>query len=121
MKSGVLTRRPRLARPCFRCLGVFAEFERSMIRERVRAGLARAKGEGKPAKLENAIREALNKPGRPGVRKIAERFGVDPGTAGLAARGHLAAAARLHFSDGGLTPRGPPDDPSGKVLTLARR
>ena len=71
----------------FQMLGVFAEFERSMIRERVRAGLARAKGEGKrlgrppiPAKLESAIREALNEPGRPGVRKIAERFGVDPGT-----------------------------------------
>jgi DNA invertase Pin-like site-specific DNA recombinase len=71
----------------FQMLGVFAEFERSMIRERVRAGLVRAKGEGKrlgrppiPSKLENAIREALNKPGRPGVRKIAERFGVDPGT-----------------------------------------
>jgi DNA invertase Pin-like site-specific DNA recombinase len=46
----------------FQMLGVFAEFERSMIRERVRAGLARAKDEGKrlgrppiPAKLENAI------------------------------------------------------------------
>jgi DNA invertase Pin-like site-specific DNA recombinase len=28
-------------------MGVFAEFERSMIQERVRAGLARAKSEGK--------------------------------------------------------------------------
>ena len=28
----------------FQMLGVFAEFERSMIRERVNAGLARAKG-----------------------------------------------------------------------------
>ncbi len=31
----------------FQMLGVFAEFERSIIQERVRAGLARAKGEGK--------------------------------------------------------------------------
>jgi DNA invertase Pin-like site-specific DNA recombinase len=31
----------------FQMLGVFAEFERSMIQERVRAGLARAKSEGK--------------------------------------------------------------------------
>ncbi len=31
----------------FQMLGVFAEFERAMIAERVRAGLARAKGEGK--------------------------------------------------------------------------
>ena len=45
MKSGVLTRRPRLARPCFRCLACSPM--RSMIRERVRAGLARAKGKGK--------------------------------------------------------------------------
>ena len=68
-------------------LGVFAEFERSMIQERVRAGLARARDEGKrlgrppiAPELEQRIREALAKPGRPGVRKIAERFGVDPGT-----------------------------------------
>ena len=71
----------------FQMMGVFAEFERSIIQERVRAGLARAKSEGKrlgrppiaPA-LEKRIREALGKPGRPGVRKIAEQFGVDPGT-----------------------------------------
>ena len=31
----------------FQMLGVFAEFERSIIQERVRAGLARAKSEGK--------------------------------------------------------------------------
>src|ERR1700724_1924428 len=31
----------------FQMMGVFAEFERSMIQERVRAGLARAKSEGK--------------------------------------------------------------------------
>ena len=69
----------------FQMLGVFAEFERSMIRERVRAGLARAKSEGKrlgrpriAPELEERIRKALATPGRPGVRKIAERFGVDP-------------------------------------------
>src|SRR5215831_13415486 len=53
----------------------------------VRAGLARASSEGKrlgrppiaPA-LEKRIREALATPGRPGVRVIAKRFGVDPGT-----------------------------------------
>src|SRR5882762_7488282 len=71
----------------FQMMGVFAEFERSMIRERVRAGLARAKDEGKklgrPRILqatEDAIRVALAQPGRPGVRKIAVQFGVDPGT-----------------------------------------
>ena len=68
-------------------MGVFAEFERAMIAERVRAGLARARGEGKrlgrppiaPA-LEKRIREALAIPGRPGVRVIAKRFGVNSGT-----------------------------------------
>jgi DNA invertase Pin-like site-specific DNA recombinase len=60
---------------------------RDMAGERVRAGLARARREGKrlgrppiaPA-LENRIREALATPGRPGVRVIAKQFGVDPGT-----------------------------------------
>jgi DNA invertase Pin-like site-specific DNA recombinase len=72
----------------FQMMGVFSEFERAMIQERVRAGLARARSEGKrlgrppiPADLEQVIRAALNKPGRTeGVRKIAARFGVDPGT-----------------------------------------
>ena len=71
----------------FQMMGVFAEFERAMIAERVRAGLARARGEGKrlgrppiaPA-LEKRIREALATPGRPGVRVIAKQFGVNPGT-----------------------------------------
>ena len=71
----------------FQMMGVFAEFERAMIQERVRAGLARARDEGKrpgrppivPA-LEKRIREALATPGRPGVRVIAKQFGVNPGT-----------------------------------------
>src|SRR6266702_3435077 len=68
----------------FQMLGVFAEFERSMIKERVRAGLARAKAAGTklgrpslPQAKEDAIRTVLNQPGRPGVRKIAAQFGVD--------------------------------------------
>jgi DNA invertase Pin-like site-specific DNA recombinase len=71
----------------FQMMGVFAEFERAMIQERVRAGLARARSEGKrlgrppiaPA-LEKRIREALATRGRPGIRVIAERFGVNPST-----------------------------------------
>jgi DNA invertase Pin-like site-specific DNA recombinase len=58
-----------------------------MIGERVRAGLARAKESGiklgRPPltrEIEAAIRAALAKPGRPGVRKIAAQFGVDPST-----------------------------------------
>src|SRR5215471_17140833 len=41
------TPRPQPARPSFQMMGVFAEFERAMIQERVRAGLRRAKAEGK--------------------------------------------------------------------------
>jgi len=72
----------------FQMMGVFAEFERAMLQEHVRAGLKGAKSEGKrlgrpplaPALVER-IREALNEPGRTeGVRRIAVRFGVDPST-----------------------------------------
>jgi DNA invertase Pin-like site-specific DNA recombinase len=85
----------------FQMMGVFAEFERAIIQERVRAGLARAKSEGKrlgrppiPAEMQKAIREALNKPGRTeGVRKIAERFGVNPGTVQRISRPFDASAA----------------------------
>jgi DNA invertase Pin-like site-specific DNA recombinase len=69
-------------------MGVFAEFERAIIQERVRAGLKRARSEGKrlgrpplSPVLVQRIRDALDKPGRTeGVRKIADRFGVDPST-----------------------------------------
>jgi DNA invertase Pin-like site-specific DNA recombinase len=73
----------------FQMMGVFAEFERSMIQERVRAGLRRAKEEGKrlgrpriPAELEKRILEALKARKATGdsVRKIAARFGLDPST-----------------------------------------
>jgi DNA invertase Pin-like site-specific DNA recombinase len=71
----------------FQMLGVFAEFERSIIQERVRAGLARAKAAGTklgrptiPQAKEAAIRAALGQPGRPGIRKIPARFGVDLST-----------------------------------------
>ena len=69
----------------FQMMGVFAEFERSMIEERVRAGLRRAKDEGKQLgrpridpELEKRIREAL-KDGAT-IRGAAERFGVNPST-----------------------------------------
>jgi len=84
----------------FQMLGVFAEFERAIIQERVRAGLRRAKGEGKrlgrpriAADLEKRILAALKAPGRTeGVRKIAKRFGVDPGTVQRISRPFDAAA-----------------------------
>jgi DNA invertase Pin-like site-specific DNA recombinase len=70
----------------FQITGAFAEFERSMIRQRVNAGLARAKAQGtklgRPAikaDTEQAIREALAA-GNIGMLKIAAMFKVGSGT-----------------------------------------
>ena len=65
----------------FQMLGVFAEFERGIIRERVNAGLARAKARGtklgrrrvKPS-VEERIRE-LRAQGE-GILKIARKLGI---------------------------------------------
>jgi DNA invertase Pin-like site-specific DNA recombinase len=69
----------------FQMMGVFAEFERAMIVERVRAGLARAKGEGKrlgrppiASELQKRILDA--RAGGLSVRRTAARFGIDPST-----------------------------------------
>jgi hypothetical protein len=66
--------------------GVFAEFERAMIVERVNAGLKRAKAAGKvlgrpktDAGTEASIRRAPAK-GDKGILKIAAEFGVGSGT-----------------------------------------
>jgi len=85
----------------FQMMGVFAEFERSMIKERVRVGLRRAKDEGKrlgrpriALELEKRILTALRAPNRKeGVRKIAERFGVNPSTVQRISRPFDVAAA----------------------------
>jgi DNA invertase Pin-like site-specific DNA recombinase len=65
----------------FQMLGVFAEFERGMIRERVNAGLARAKARGVKLgrkriapQLEQRIRD-LRSEGK-GMLKIGRLLGV---------------------------------------------
>lgn len=65
-QQGLNTTTPT-GRAMFGMLGVFAEFERSMIQERVRAGLSRARAEGKqlgrpkiPAPVEQQIRDRLS-------------------------------------------------------------
>jgi DNA invertase Pin-like site-specific DNA recombinase len=70
----------------FQMMGVFAEFERSMIRDRVNAGLARAKAEGKQLgrrriaeKVEQAIRADVEA-GGVGIQKLARKHGVGVGT-----------------------------------------
>jgi DNA invertase Pin-like site-specific DNA recombinase len=73
-------------RMMFGMLSVFAEFERAMIRERVTAGMARAKEKGTrsgkaigrpaiPDHTRNAIRGAYMGGGR-GLRGVAKQFGV---------------------------------------------
>ena len=64
-QQGVDTTTPA-GRALFQMLGVFAEFERAIIVERVRSGIARARGEGKHlgrprinGETEQAIRDAL--------------------------------------------------------------
>jgi DNA invertase Pin-like site-specific DNA recombinase len=83
-QQGIDTRTPA-GKAMFGMMGVFAEFERSIIQERVRAGLLRAKREGKrlgrppvPDEVQERIRAALA--GGMSVRKAAARFKVNPST-----------------------------------------
>jgi DNA invertase Pin-like site-specific DNA recombinase len=75
-------------RAMFQMMGVFAEFERAMIRERVVAGLARARADGtklgrrrieetdadKAAEIRSARQKGI------GIRRIARDLGVGVGT-----------------------------------------
>jgi DNA invertase Pin-like site-specific DNA recombinase len=79
-QQGIDTSTPA-GRAMFQMLGVFSEFERAMIRERVHAGLQRARTQGKVLgrprvsdETEAAIRQARAK-GR-GIHKIARELGV---------------------------------------------
>jgi DNA invertase Pin-like site-specific DNA recombinase len=85
-------------RAMFQMMGVFAEFERAMIRERVLAGLARAREQGinlGRRRLEDsdvakvaAIKKALA--AKRGVRRIARDLETGVGTV-LRIRNELAA------------------------------
>lgn len=79
-QQGIDTTTPA-GKAMFQLLGVFAEFERSMIKERVHAGLARAKAQGKTlgrpqtdSKTETAIRMSLT--AGTGILKTAKLHGV---------------------------------------------
>jgi DNA invertase Pin-like site-specific DNA recombinase len=75
-------------RAMYQMLGVFAEFERAMIRERVMAGLARARAEGKQlgrrtveqsnARKVKAVLVMRSK--GIGIRRIAREVGLGVGT-----------------------------------------
>jgi DNA invertase Pin-like site-specific DNA recombinase len=69
----------------FQMMGVFAEFERAMIQERIRAGLARAREQGKilgrrrvDQKTEDAIRTSLA--GGKGILKVCRELRVGSST-----------------------------------------
>lgn len=83
-RQAIDTRTPS-GRAMFQMLGVFAEFERAMIQERVRAGLARAKEKGtrsgKPIgrpRVSPAIEARIRRERRKshGVLKISRQLGV---------------------------------------------
>jgi len=79
-KQGLDTTTPA-GKAMFGMLGVFAEFERDMIRERVNAGLDRAKAEGKrlgrPSLPEEIKAEVLRlRSEGVSVRKVAQKLGI---------------------------------------------
>jgi DNA invertase Pin-like site-specific DNA recombinase len=89
-------------------LGAFAEFERAMIRERTRVGLAAAKAQGRKggrrAKLtppQRAEALAMLEAGRKSAAEVARLFGVHPATVS-----RLAARARARGRD--IPDRRPP-------------
>ena len=85
-------------RAVFQMLGVFSEFERAMIAERVKSGLARAKADGKrlgrpPVVTETKANQIHRlRAGGESVRSIARTVGLSPTRVhGVLAEGQRAA------------------------------
>ena len=84
----------------FRMMGVFAEFERAMIRERTTAGLAAARAEGRIGgrrkKLDDAKRREIAEAvitGRKTAAQMARMFGVSQPTVSRIVAAHVAGHA----------------------------
>ena len=87
-RQGIDTTTPG-GKALFQMMGVFAEFERAMIRERINAGLARARKEGKRlgrppgASKKRQVKQRqvqkLHKQGH-SIRQIARQVGIATGT-----------------------------------------
>lgn len=83
-QQGIDTTTPA-GKAMFQMLGVFSEFERSMIRERVHAGLDRAKAQGKtlgrPKAHDDKTTQALRQARQDGMsfRAVAREYGVSLG------------------------------------------
>ena len=84
-QQGVDTTTPA-GKAMFQMMGVFAEFERAMIQDRVKAGLARAKANGKrlgrPVVASDSVKASVVKARDDGqsIRMIAKATGVSVGT-----------------------------------------
>ena len=83
-QQGIDTTTPA-GKAMFQMMGVFAEFERAMIQDRVKAGLSRARAQGKTLGRPNVadgVRKAVLRAREEGqsIRKIAELTGVSVGT-----------------------------------------
>jgi hypothetical protein len=140
-QQGIDTTTPA-GKAMFQMMGVFAEFERSMIVERVRAGVARAKASGTksgkafgrprvPAETEQRIREALvayqqfgasRDAGRRGGRPYkhsarADRQGGDASSLASERNGRMGPQARRDR----LVPRGIVGDLDGAATRRLRR
>lgn len=83
-QQGIDTMTPA-GKAMFQMCGVFAEFERAMIQERVKAGLARARAQGKTlgrpkvsGSVEKAVLDARVE--GTGKRKIAKQLGIGVST-----------------------------------------
>ena len=87
-RQGIDTTTPG-GKALFQMMGVFAEFERAMIRERINAGLARARKEGrrlgrppgasKKRQAKQGQVQKLHKQGH-SIRQIARQVGIATGT-----------------------------------------
>ena len=84
-KQGLDTTTP-MGKLMFQVTGAFAEFERSMIKQRVRSGVKRAKAKGVkfgrpsvPPMIEQKVLAAIDK-GEESLRAIAARFDLSDGT-----------------------------------------
>ncbi len=87
-REGADTRTPA-GRMYYQIAGVFAEFERNRIRERVQAGMSRAKANGTKSgrpigrprvspEIEAAVRKARSE--KKGMQRIAKELGIGTGT-----------------------------------------
>ena len=104
----------------FQMMGVFAEFERAMIAERVRAGLARARGEGKrrlPPHSKNESARLWRLVGGPVCASLPNGLELTPAQCSESAA-LSSTAGSASFSEAGPLRRG---SRSSSSESLARR